>query len=88
MYIYWTFPIPYVTYSWSWNYTNMVVGEHGIQTWKIWNYDCFFFVAFSIVVWFFFSSEVHIPFIFEQVSCPNIQFRSLDLLQIIYDGFN
>jgi hypothetical protein len=35
MHEFWTIPIANVMYTCSQNYTNMVVGEHGIQTFEV-----------------------------------------------------
>jgi hypothetical protein len=52
------------TYTWLQNHTNMVVGEHGVQTFK---------VVVVVLALDFLSPQMHtFLIIFEQVVCPNI----------------
>ena len=58
MHEFWIIPIVNMTYTRSQNYTNMVVGEHGIQT-------------FELVVVVLLSFDIFVPKS-AQVVCPNI----------------
>ena len=46
-----------MTYTRSQNYTNMVVGEHGIQTFKV-----VVIMLFWLLLFMFLSQQVHIPY--------------------------
>ena len=69
MYEIWTIPTTNMTYTRSQNYKNMMVGEHGIKTFKV------FVVVLLLLVLLY---DVFVPtntrpfFIFGQVICPNI----------------
>ena len=56
MHDFWTIPTASMTYTRSQNYTNMVVGEHGIQTFKV--------VVVVLLISEFLALQVHIPYYF------------------------
>ena len=64
----WTLPTVNVTYTRSQNYTNMVVGEYGIQTFEV--------VLVVLLLWLLLfdvlAPQVHIPYCFLTRVCPNI----------------
>ena len=63
----WTLPTANMTYTRSQNYTNMVVGKHGIPTFSCARYV----VAFVVVVWYFCPRKCTFLIIYGQVVCPN-----------------
>ena len=63
MHEFWIISTVNMTYTRSQNYTNMMVGEHGMQTFEI---------MVVVIFLMFLSPQVHIPIIFGQVACPNI----------------
>ena len=62
----WTIPTANMTYTRSQNYTNKVVGEHGIQTFE---------VVIIVLLFLLLSFDVLVPTsaqYFTQVVCPSI----------------
>ena len=69
MHEFWTIPSTNMMYTRLQNYTNMMVGEHGIQTFE---------VVIVVLLLLLLSSDVFVPIsalpllTFGQVVCPNI----------------
>ena len=53
------------------NYTNVVVGEHGIQIWNIQSHDCCV-VSFVIFIWCFYPHKCKFLIVYGQVACPDV----------------
>ena len=51
-----------MTYTVSQNYTDMMIGEHGIQTFKV---VVVVLLLFFVVIWCFLSPQVHISYYFK-----------------------
>ena len=68
MHEFWTNPTVIMTYTRSQNYTNMVVGEHGMQTFEVVVVMLLFFIVFLM----FSPHKCTSLLIFGQVVCPNI----------------
>ena len=56
MHEFWTIPTSNMTYTRTHNYTNMVGGEHGIQTFKV--------LVVMLLLLMFLSPKAHIPYYF------------------------
>ena len=63
MHEFWTIHIVNMMYNTSQNYTNMMVGEHGIQTFE---------VVIVVVIWCFCPYKCTSPITFGQMVCPNV----------------
>ena len=71
MHKFWTIPTVNITYISFWTYTSMVVGEHGIQTFKVVVVVLF---AFGIVIWCFCPHK-----------CTSLSFLDKQFVQIYFN---